>query len=143
MQYFPSKWDECTDKKGRGNQPHIRDYRDYYWGFYSSLQPDKDQKFYIPAKTLKKTPSNLFVILFDSNAAKKKKQKIYWKTTEMLVVNFNCLAAIPMFDTAVVYPFDLFLQCADADKTYKEIVQRAIAWREEYITNNYMGGFAV
>ncbi len=65
------------------------------------------------------------------------------ETREMLVVNFDCLSAIPLHDSAVVYPFDLFLECADnadpdkADEEYGKIVQKAIAWRKDNIESNY------
>ena len=143
MQYNPSDRDWLTGKKTRKGQKHIiENYGNYYRGFYAPLQLDGDQK-YIPTDAPKRTASKLFVILFDADAAKRKKQKIYSRTIEMLVVNFDCLRTIPLHDTAVVLPFKLFLQCADAGKAYKEIVQRAITWREEHITKNYMGGLAV
>lgn len=62
---------------------------------------------------------------------------------EMLVVNFNCLPTIPLHDSAVVLPFDLFLQCADAGMDYKDIVKRAIAWRKDNIEKNYAGKVSV
>lgn len=138
MQYHQS-----TYANKRGQSPIISDYGTYYRGFYSPLQLDADQRVYIPADSSKQVPENLFVILFDSDAAKKKQQKIYWKTIEMLVVNFECLRTIPLHDTAVLLPFYRFLQCADDGMTYQEIVLCAIAWRENNIISNYAGGAAV
>lgn len=146
MQYNPSLRDWRTDGRNRRKQPHIiRDYGAYYKGFYAPLQ----------AETPEHAPSNLFVILFDFDEVQKKWPDMKGtRTREMLVVNFNCLATIPLHDTAVVLPFDEFLRCADAvkpytkaiekadkkaDKSYQEIVQRAIAWRKSYIENNYTG----
>lgn len=147
MQYNPSSRDTCTrdsDEKSRKNQPHIiRDYGVYFRGFYSPLQLDTDQRVYIPADASKQAPSNLFAILFDFEAVRTRWPQMSRPTSEMIVVNYNCLRAIPLHDTAVVLPFDLFLQCADAGKTYQEIVQRAIAWRKENIINHYTGRSAV
>ena len=119
------------------------DYGTYYRGLYSQLQLDTDQRVYIPAYESKQAPPNLFAILFDFDAVRKRWPQMSRPTSEMIVVNFNCLRAIPLHDTAVVLPFDLFLQCADAGKTYQEIVQRAIAWRKENIIANYTGRSAV
>lgn len=65
-------------------------------------------------------------------------------TKEMLVVNFNPLRTIPLHNSAVVYPFDLFLQYADEKKgskdivkDYQDLVQRAIAWRKSNIESKY------
>ena len=146
MQYYPSKTDASTtssDEKGRKELPHIiKDYGAYYRGFYAPFQLDADQRVYIPTDASKAVPSNLFVILFDVGAATAK-QKIYLETKEMLVVNFNCLSTIPLHDSAVVLPFDLFLQCADDGVDYTDIVKRAIAWRKDNIEKNYAGQSAV
>ena len=85
----------------------------------------------------------IYAILFDVETAQAKEQEIYSKTKEMLVVNFNCLPTIPLHDSAVVLPFDLFLQCADAGMDYKDIVKRAIAWRKDNIEKNYAGKVSV
>ena len=143
MQYYPSKTDASTtskDENDRKKQKHvIRDYGAYYRGFYTPLQLDADRKVYIPAETPKQAPSTLFAILFDVDTAKAKGEEIYSKTKEMLVVNFNPLRTIPLHDSAVVLPFDLFLQCADDGIAYAEIVKRAIAWRKDNIEKNYAG----
>lgn len=144
IQYKPSDEGTKTSKKRCRNQPPIiRNYGDYYRGFYAPFQLDAGKKVYMPAKAPKQAPLNLFAILFDVDTAKAKEQEIYPDTREMLVVNFNCLPTIPLYDSAVVLPFDLFLQCADAGMDYKDIVQRAIAWRKSYIENNYTGKDAV
>lgn len=147
IQYKPSDEGTKTIKKRCRNQPPIiRNYGDYYRGFYLPFMLDTNQKVYnpyIPKDDPKLAPSNLFVILFDVDTAKAKEQEIYPDTREMLVVNFNCLPTIPLHDSAVVLPFGLFFQCADAGMDYKDIVQRAIAWRKSYIENNYTGKDAV
>ena len=61
----------------------------------------------------------------------------------MLVVNFDCLATIPLHDIAVVLPFVEFLRCADADKAYEEIVRQAIDWRKKNIEEKYPSKSAV
>lgn len=147
MQYKPSETCDCTtasDKANRKRQPHIiKDYRAYYRGFYAPFQLDADQRTYVAADVPMEDAKILYAILFDANAAQSKKQEIYRDTREMLVVNFNCLPTIPLHDSAVVLPFDLFLRCADAGMDYKDIVQRAIAWRKDNIKSNYTGKDAV
>jgi hypothetical protein len=86
---------------------------------------------------------NLYAILFDVKTAKAKSQEIYRNTSEMLVVNFNCLPTIPLHNSAVVLPFDLFLQCADAGMNYRDIVLKAIDWRRDYIEKNFAGKIPV
>lgn len=142
MQYNPSARNTCTitsDEAKRRKQPYIiKDYGAYYRGFYAKFELDADQRtYYVPIDAPKGKAKKLFAILFDVNAAEAMGQEIYRNTSEMLVVNFNCLSAIPLHDSAVVLPFDLFLQCADAGMDYKDIVQRAIAWRKENIEKNY------
>ena len=80
---------------------------------------------------------NLYVILFDFDKVKEKWSEMRKETTEMLVVNFNPLRTIPLHDSAVVYPFDLFLKCANEKKDYQDIVKRAVAWRKSNIENEY------
>ena len=97
-------------------------------------------------------PSNLYAILFDFEAVKEKWPEMKTETREMLVVNFDCLRTIPLHDSAVVLPFELFLQyadavcadakcpyakCAYADRAYQDIVQKAKEWRMDNIRNNY------
>ena len=144
MQYNPSERNSCTrasDEADRKKQKHIiRDYGTYYRGFYSPFQLDEDQRVYdISTDALKQTDSNLFAVLFDFDTVKKKWPSMKRATAEMLVVNFNCLPMIPLHDTAVVLPFNLFLQCADKGMAYKEIVQLAITWRKDNIASNYAG----
>lgn len=143
MQYNPSARSECTsasDEAGRKKGAHmIKDYGAYYRGFYAPLELDAKQRVYMsdaPAQNA----SNLFAILFDVREAEKKWSRMSKKTKEMLVVNFNCLRVIPLHDTAVVLPFSLFLQHADAGSEYHEIVQAAIAWRKSNITRHHTGG---
>ena len=147
MQYYPSKTDASTtssDENKRKKQPHIiKDYGAYYRGFYAPFQLDADQRFYVATGTPMEDAKKLYAILFDVETAKRKKQKIYSETHEMLVVNFNCLSTIPLHDSAVVLPFDLFLQCADDGVDYTDIVERAIAWRKDNIEKNYAGQSAV
>ena len=138
MQYKPSKTSKCTtprDEAVRKKQPHIiKDYGAYYRGFYAPFQPAADPKVYdIPKDTSMQVSSDLYAILFDKDADK----EVYEYTTEMLVVNFDCLQVIPLHDKAVALPFDLFLQCADADMAYQDIVKRAIIWRKDNIANNF------
>lgn len=140
MQYKPSDTHQCTNKSDenkRRSQPHIiKDYKTYYRGFYAELRLDSDQTTYVsdaPAEDAE----GLYAILFDVNAAQAKGQEIYRNTSEMLVVNFNPLRTIPLHDSAVVYPFDLFLKCADEKKDYPDIVKRAVAWRKSNIENEY------
>ena len=97
----------------------------------------------MPAKVPKQAPSNLFAILFDVETAKAKGQDIYRYTREMLVVNFNPLRTIPLHNSAVVLPFDLFLQYADAGMNYRDIVLKAIDWRRDYIEKNFAGKIPV
>lgn len=59
------------------------------------------------------------------------------KTKEMLVVNFECLRTIPLHDSAVVYPFKLFLQCTDKKMDYQDIVKLAVDWRKDNIESKY------
>lgn len=143
MQYYPSKTDASTtssDENKRKKQPHIiKDYGAYYRGFCAPFQLDADQRFYVATGTPMEDAKKLYAILFDVETAKRKKQKIYSETHEMLVVNFNCLSTIPLHDSAVVLPFDLFLQCADDGVDYTDIVERAIAWRKDNIEKNYAG----
>lgn len=58
-------------------------------------------------------------------------------------MNFNPLRTIPLNDIAVVLPFNLFLQCADAGMDYSDIVKKAIDWREDNIMTNFTGGTPV
>lgn len=174
MQFNPSCRCKCTstsDEAKRKNQDHIiKDYGAYYRGFYAPLEVDADQRTYVVPDASMEDEENLkrlkelFVILFDFVAVEKKWPEMKTKTREMLVVNFNCLPMIPLHDTAVVLPFELFLQCADAkyagakcadakradakcpyakcayaDRAYQDIVQKAIAWRKNNITSNYAG----
>ena len=150
MQYYPSKTDASTtsqDENNRKKQPHIiRDYGAYYRGFYLPLTLDTDQRAYMPKddpNDPKPVPSNLFAILFDVDTAKAKGQDIYRYTREILLVNFNPLRTIPLHNSAVVLPFDLFLQCADAGMNYRDIVLKAIDWRRDYIEKNFAGKIPV
>ena len=147
MQYYPSKTDASTtsqDEKNRKKQPHIiRDYGAYYRGFYTPFQLDADQRSYVATDTPMEDEKNLYAILFDVKTAKAKSQEIYRNTSEMLVVNFNCLPTIPLHDSAVVLPFALFLQCADAGMNYGDIVLKAIDWRRDYIEKNFAGKIPV
>lgn len=171
MQFNPSDRCKCTrsrDEAERKKQDRhiIKDYGAYYRGFYSPFQLDAGV-YDIPRDNSTQVPSDLYAILFDLNEVGKKRPQM--KTREMLVVNFDCLRAIPLHDTAVVLPFKLFLQCADAvcadakranvkcanarradvkcanakcpyaDRAYQEIVQKAIDWRKNNIANNYTG----
>ena len=63
--------------------------------------------------------SRLTNLLFDIDKVKQKWKKMKQPTKEMLVVNFNPLRTIPLHDSAIVYPFDLFLKCADEKKDYQ------------------------
>lgn len=144
MQYNPSERNTCTrasDEADRKKQKHIiRDYGTYYRGFYSPFQLGENQRVYdIATDAPKQTDSNLFAVLFDFDAVRKKWPSMNRATAEMLVVNFNCLPAIPLRDIAIVLPFDLFLQCADKGMAYQEIVQLAITWRKNNIASNYAG----
>ena len=82
-------------------------------------------------------------VLFDVDTAKAKGQDIYRYTREILLVNFNPLRTIPLHNSAVVLPFDLFLQCADAGMNYRDIVLKAIDWRRDYIEKNFAGKIPV
>lgn len=97
-----------------------------------------EQKAYISTATPSEAPSNLYAILFDFDASRKKwpTERIK-ETAEMLVVNFDCLRTIPLNDTAVVLPFGLFLECADAGDKYSDIVKKAIAWRKGIVSEPY------
>ena len=147
MQYKPSETCDYTtgaDKAKRKRQPHIiKNYKAYYRGFYAPFKLEADPRVYVETDAPVEDAKKLYAILFDVDTAKAKEQEIYPDTREMLVVNFNCLPTIPMHDSAVVLPFDLFLQCADDGVAYSEIVKRAIAWRKSYIENNYTGKDAV
>lgn len=127
MQYNLSYryWCADKDKAKRKKQPCIiRDYGDYYRGFYAPFQLAADQRtYYVPADAPMEDAENLYVILFDFDKVKKKWPKMRTETTEMLVVNFNPLRTIPLHDSAVVYPFDLFLKCADETKDYQDIAK--------------------
>ncbi len=143
MQYNPSSRDWLTGRKSRRNQPHIKDYGAYYRGFFAPFQLKADQRTYVETDAPMEDAKELYAILFDVKTAKEKGQEIYSGTKEMLVVNFNCLPMIPLHDSAVVLPFDKFLQCADDGVAYSEIVQRAIAWRKDNIEKNYAGKVSV
>lgn len=88
---------------------------------------------------------SLYVILFNfDEVAEKWSEMKNTKTREMLVANFNPLRTIPLHDSAVVYPFDLFLKFADEKKDsqdivkdYQDLVRRAIAWRKSNIESKY------
>lgn len=144
IQYKPSDEGTKTSKKRCRNQPPIiRNYGDYYRGFYAPFQLDAGKKVYMSAKIPKQAPSNLFAILFDVETAKAKGQEIYRYTREILLVNFNPLRTIPLHNSAVVLPFDLFLQYADAGMNYRDIVLKAIDWRRNYIEKNFAGKIPV
>ena len=147
IQYKPSDEGTKTSKKRcRTQPPIIRNYGDYYRGFYLPLTLDTDQRAYMPKddpNDPKPVPSNLFAILFDVDTAKAKGQDIYRYTREILLVNFNPLRTIPLHNSAVVLPFDLFLQCADAGMNYRDIVLKAIDWRRDYIEKNFAGKIPV
>ncbi len=147
MQFNPSKTSECTtervDKKRSGQTHIIKEYGDYYRGFCAPFQSDQ-KTYYVATDAPMEKAKNLYVILFDFDKVKKKWSDMKnTETREMLVVNFDCLSAIPLHDSAVVYPFDLFLKCADnadpqkPDEEYGKIVQKAIAWRKDNIESNY------
>lgn len=142
MQYNLSYRYWCTtdkDEAERKKQPCIiRDYGDYYRGFYAPFQLAADQRtYYVPGDAPMEAAENLYVILFDFDKVKEKWPEMRTETTEMLVVNFNPLRTIPLHDSAVVYPFDLFLKCANEKKDYPDIVKRAVAWRKSNIENEY------
>ena len=143
MQYNPSARSECTnapdEAKRKKNAHIIRDYGAYYRGFYAPLELDAGRRFYTPGAPAQDA-STLFAILIDVSEAKKKWPRMNEDTQEMLVVNFNCLRVIPLHDTAVVLPFSLFLQHADAGSEYHEIVQAAIAWRKDNIARHHTEG---
>ena len=138
MQYKPSDTHQCTNKSDenkRRSQPHIiENYGAYYRGFFAQFQLKADQRtYYVPTDAPIDDEKNLYVILFDIGKVKQMKQP----TKEMLVVNFNPLRTIPLHDSAVVYPFDLFLKCADEKKDYQDVVKRAVAWRKSNIESKY------
>lgn len=143
MQYNPSARSECTnapDGAKRKKSPHIiKDYGAYYRGFYTPLELGADRRVYTSGAPAEDA-SNLFAILIDVSEAKKKWARMNEDTQEMLVVNFNCLRVIPPHDTAVVLPFSLFLQHADAGSEYHEIVRAAIAWRKSNIARHHTDG---
>ena len=144
MQYNASARNRCTkssDEAERRKQSYIKDYGAYYRGFYAEFELDAAQKtYYVPVDAPKKKAEKLFVILFDFDEVQKKWSDMRGtRTREMLVVNFDCLATIPLHDTAVVLPFDEFLRCADDGIAYSEIVKRAIVWRKDSIEKNYAG----
>jgi len=147
IQYKESSMDTCTvpaDESKRKKELHIKDYGTYYRGFYAKLQPDADEKTLISNAAPSEAPSNLYAILFDFDACRRKwpNDKIK-KTTEMLIVNFNCLRTVPLNDTAVVLPFSLFLECADAGDKYSDIVKKAIEWRKGNVSSSYKKGHPV
>lgn len=146
MQYNPSDKCECSDQEERRRQSHIiKDYGDYYRGFYAPLQVVGAQRAYVVDDAQTEKAKDLYVILFDFDKVKQKWPEMRnTETREMLVVNFNPLRTIPLHDSAVVYPFDLFLQYADEKKgskdivkDYQDLVQRAIAWRKSNIESKY------
>lgn len=139
MQYNASNRCRRTNSsdKTKRSQHIIKDYSSYYRGFYVPFQLDARQRWYIPVDASAEIPSNLFVVLFDVEACMKKWDNTNVETAEMLVVNFDCLRTIPLNDTAVVLPFDLFLECADAGDKYSDIVKKAIAWRKGIVSEPY------
>jgi len=158
MQFNPSKTHECTTKKDNTKRSKqsliIKEYGDYYRGFYAPFQVAQvvaDQKtYYVATDAPMEKAKNLYVVLFDFDKVWEKWSDMRnTETREMLVVNFDCFSMIPLHDSAVVYPFDLFLECADkadpekADEEYRKIVQKAIDWRKGNIESNYAGGSPV
>jgi len=151
MQFNPSKTYECTTQKDntkRSKQSRIiKEYGDYYRGFYAPFQVAADQKtYYVATDAPMEKANNLYVVLFDFDKVWEKWSDMKsTETREMLVVNFDFLSMIPLHDSAVVYPFDLFLKCADKadpknpNREYRKIVQKAIAWRKGNIESNYAG----
>ena len=142
MQYNISYRYWCTTGKDEAERKKqtciIRDYGDYYRGFYAPFQLAADQRtYYVPVDAPMEAAENLYVILFDFDKVKEKWPEMRTETTEMLVVNFNPLRTIPLHDSAVVYPFDLFLKCANEKKDYQDIVKRAVAWRKSNIESKY------
>lgn len=138
MQYNPSNERDSSEDEAKCNkQEHIiKDYKTYYRGFYAELRLDSDQTTYVsdaPAEDAE----GLYAILFDIDKVKQKWKNMKPPMKEMLVVNFNPLRTIPLHDSAVVYPFDLFLKCADEKKDYQDIVKRAVAWRKSNIESKY------
>lgn len=147
MQYNQSKRDKCTisfDEAVRKNQPHIiKNYGAYYRGFFAPFQLDADQRAYVVPDAAMEDEENLkrlkklYIILFDFDEVKKKWPEMKTETREMLVVNFNCLPAIPLHYPGVVLPFEEFLKYADADTPYKDIVRAAKDWRKDNIERMY------
>lgn len=138
MQYNPSNRRDGSEDEAKCNKqvPIIKDYKTYYRGFYAELRLDSDQTTYVsdaPAEDAE----GLYAILFDIDKVKQKWKNMKPPMKEMLVVNFNPLRTIPLHDSAVVYPFDLFLKCADEKKDYQDIVKRAVAWRKSNIESKY------
>lgn len=138
MQYNPSNERDSSEDEAKCNkQEHIiKDYKTYYRGFYAELRLDSDQTTYVsdaPAEDAE----GLYAILFDIDKVKQKWKNVKPPMKEMLVVNFNPLRTIPLHDSAVVYPFNLFLKCADEKKDYQDIVKRAVAWRKSNIESEY------
>lgn len=144
IQYKPSDEGTKTSKKRCRNQPPIiRNYGDYYRGFYAPFRLEADQWICVATDAPMENAKNLYAILFDVKAAKEKGQDIYRYTREILLVNFNPLRTIPLHNSAVVLPFDLFLQYADAGMNYRDIVLKAIDWRRNYIEKNFAGKIPV
>lgn len=151
MQYNPSMRNTCTvtsDETERRKHPYIKDYGAYYRGFYAEFKLDADQRTYYvlddTSDASKERVKKLFAILFDFDEVQEKWPNMRTtRTKEMLVVNFDCLATIPLHDIAVVLPFVEFLRCADADKAYEEIVRQAIDWRKKNIEEKYPSKSAV
>lgn len=143
MQYNSSDRCKCTsssDEQKRKSQPHIiKDYGAYYRGFYAPFQLDADQRtYYVPTDAPMGNAKNLYVILFDFDEVKDEWEEMRnSETREMLVVNFNPLRTIPLHDSAVVFPFDLFLNCADKKMDYQKIVKLAVDWRKANIESKY------
>lgn len=143
MQYNSSDRCKCTsssDEEKRKSQPHtIKDYGAYYRGFYAPFQLAADQRtYYAPTDAPMEDAEDLYVLLFDFDKVKQKWPKMgNTETREMLVVNFNPFRTVPLHDSAVVYPFDLFLKCADKGMDYQDIVKWAVAWRKSNIESKY------
>lgn len=138
MQYNSSDKCKCSSSS-RKSQPHIiKDYGAYYRGFYAPFRLAADQRtYYVSTDAPMDNAKNLYVILFDFDKVKKKWPEMKTKTKEMLVVNFNPLRTVPLHDSAVVYPFGLFLQCADKKMKYQAIVEKAVVWRKDNIESKY------
>lgn len=73
MQYNPSDKCECSDQEERRRQPHIiKDYGDYYRGFYAPLQVVGAQRAYVVDDAQTEKAKDLYVILFDFDKVKQK-----------------------------------------------------------------------